>query len=244
MVVIKSPEEVNIMKEGGLIARKALDTAIRNARVGMTTLELNNIAEEVILKEGGYPCFKGYEGFPFATCINVNHGIVHGLPNDYVLKKGDLVSIDLGVLYKGLTTDVSETFELGSNTHKGFLETGRKALTAAISKCKVGNRVGDISFAIQSIIERAGYSVSRDLSGHGVGKSIHEDPYVLCYGNPGEGLELVEGMTLAIEVIYQKGKPDLVLEPDGWTLSTKDGSLSGLFERTVAVGSKTPLVLT
>lgn len=244
MVVIKSPKEISIMKKCGLIARKALDTAIKSAKAGMTTLQLNNIAEEVILKEGGYPCFKGYEGFPFATCINVNHSIVHGLPNDYVLKKGDLVSIDLGVLYKGLITDVSETFELDSDMHKDFLETGKKALATAISKCKVGNKVGDISFAIQSIIEGAGYSVSRDLSGHGVGKSIHEDPYVLCYGNPGEGLELVEGMTLAIEVIYQKGKPDLVLEPDGWTLSTKDGSLSALFEKTVAVGSEAPLVLT
>ncbi len=244
MVTIKTPKEIELMLEGGRIARKAVDEAVRQAKVGMTTMELNNIAEEVIKKSGGIPCFKGFEGFPTATCINVNSGIVHGLPSDYKMQAGDVVSVDLGVLYKGLNTDVSESFELGSHKEAKFLDTGRRALDLAVEACVIGNKIGDISYAIQSTIEGAGYTVSRDLAGHGVGREIHEDPYVECFGRPGKGHKLVEGMTLAIEVIYQKGRPELVLSADGWTLETKDGSLAGLFEKSVAVTRQGALVLT
>ncbi len=244
MVTLKTPEEIKLMLEGGRIARKAVDEAVRQAKVGMTTMELNHIAEEVIIRSGGIPCFKGFEGFPTATCININSGVVHGLPSDYKMQAGDIVSVDLGVFYKGLNTDVSESFEVESQKETKFLATGRRALELAIEACVVGNKIGDISYAIQSTIERAGYTVSRDLAGHGVGRDIHEDPYVECFGRPGKGYKLVEGMTLAIEVIYQKGRPEVKLDKDGWTLETKDGSLAGLFEKSVAVTRQGALVLT
>lgn len=244
MILIKSQQEIDAMVEGGKIARKAVDEAVRQAKVGMTTLELNTIAEKIILESGGVPCFKGYEGFPFATCTNINEGIVHGFPNKYKLKKGDVVSVDLGVLYKGMNTDVSESFELETHHQDKFLETGKQALANAIAKCMIGNKIGDISNATQTTIQRAGFSVSRNLAGHGVGRLIHEDPYVGCFGKPGKGYEIKEGMTFAVEVIYQKGRPELKLAKDGWTLSTKDGSLSGLFEKSVAVTRQGVLVLT
>jgi len=232
------------MQEGGKIARKAVDEALKRAKAGMSTLELNNIAEKIITDMGGVPCFKGYEGFPFATCININEGVVHGVPNKYKIQRGDIVSVDLGVLYGGLNTDVSESFEVETDAHRKFLDTGRKALENAIKVCVTGNKIGDISNTIQKTIESGGFSVSRDLAGHGVGREIHEDPYVECFGRPGKGHELKEGMTLAIEIIYQKGRPELHLAKDGWTLSTKDGSLSGLFEKSVAVTRQGVLVLT
>jgi methionyl aminopeptidase len=244
MINLKTPQEIQIMLEGGKIARSAIDTAVKVAKAGMTTMDLNNLAERIILDSGGIPCFKGYDGFPFATCINVNAGIVHGIPNNYLIKKGDVVSVDLGVLYKGLNTDVSETFEVETHAQDKFLEIGRKALENAIFACQLDARIGDISSAIQKTVENAGYSVSRDLAGHGLGKDIHEDPFVTCFGRPGKGEKLVEGLVLALEIIYQKGKPDLVLSRDGWTLSTKDGSLSGLYEKSVAVTKQGPLVLT
>jgi len=244
MILIKTPQEIQIMQEGGKIAREAVDAAVKQAKVGMTTLELNNIAEKIILDLGGMPCFKNYEGFPFAICVNINEGIVHGIPNQYKIQRGDVVSIDLGVLYKGLNTDVSESFEVETNVQGKFLDAGRKALENALEACIVGNKIGDVSYAIQKTIESAGFSVSRDLAGHGVGRQIHEDPYVECFGQPGKGREIKEGMTLALEVIYQKGRPELRLAKDGWTLSTKDGSLSGLFEKSVAVTRQGALVLT
>ena len=232
------------MQEGGGIARLAIDAAVKAIAVGITTLELNNIAEKVIQDAGGVACFKGYDGFPYATCININNGIVHGIPSNYRIRQGDIVSVDLGVLYKGLNTDVSDTVEVGTKDQEKFLTTGRKALEKAIGACILGNRVGDISAIIQKTVESSGYSVTRDLAGHGVGRQIHEDPYVECFGRPGKGEKLVEGMTLAIEVIYQQGKPELILARDGWTLTTKDGSISGLFEKSVAVTRQGPLVLT
>lgn len=244
MTLIKSELEIAGMQESGEIARKAIDEAVKQAKIGMSTKELNDLAENVILEAGGKPCFKGYEGFPSATCININSGIVHGVPGSYRLKSGDVVSVDLGVLYKGMVTDVSESFEVGTKNQSKFLETGQKALKEAIEACILGNRIGDISSAIQKTVEKSGYSVTRDLAGHGVGRLVHEDPYIPCYGRPGRGEKLVEGMTLAIEVIYQKGSPELVLDQDGWTLSTQDGSLSGLFEKTLALTRQGVLVLT
>jgi methionyl aminopeptidase len=244
MILIKTDKEIAAMQECGKIARRAIDEAVKSARAGMTTMELNDLAEKVILGSGGLPCFKGYEDFPTATCINVNEGIVHGFPGSYSLKVGDIVSVDLGVRYKGMVTDVSETFELTTNRQQKFLEAGRKALAGAVETCVVGNHIGDISFAIQKTVEALGYTVTRDLAGHGVGREVHEDPYIPCYGRPKRGEKLLEGMTLALEVIYQTGSPDLILEDDGWTLATRDGSLSALFEKTVALTRQGVLVLT
>jgi methionyl aminopeptidase len=244
MTLIKTTREIELLQAGGRIARKAIDEAVSLARAGMTTLELNAVAEQSIAAAGATPSFKGYEGFGFATCINVNAGIVHGIPSNYRLRRGDIVSVDLGVLYQGLHTDVSESFELETHAQEQFLQVGRDALAGAIAQCVLGNKVGDISSAIQATVERAGYSVSRDLAGHGVGRQLHEDPYVECFGRPGKGRQIVEGMTLALEVIYQQGRPELSLAKDGWTLVTKDGSLSGLFEKSVAVTRQGVLVLT
>lgn len=244
MIHIKTPQEIDIMRESGKIAAVALKNVLAAVKVGTTLKELDKIAEKTILDAGAKPSFKMVEDYPFTTCLNINAGVVHGIPNNYALKRGDLLSIDLGAYYKGFHSDLSWTLEIETNNEQKFLDTGKKALEAGIFNATVGNHVGDISNAIQVAVERAGYSVSRDLVGHGVGKELHEDPYVAGYGKKGSGPLLKEGMVLAIEVIYQKGKPKLVLEKDNWTLSTADNSLSGLFEQSVAITKNGPIVLT
>ena len=232
------------MKEGGKISVLALKAVLVAINEKITTLELDRIAENVILNSGAKPSFKTVDDYKYTTCININAGIVHGLPSRYKLKKGDLVSIDLGALYKGFHTDLSYTVEVGTKNEHKFLNIGLEAVKSGIFECIDGNRIGDVSSAIQSTIESAGYSVSRDLVGHGIGKDLHEDPYVPCYGKRGHGIRLTEGMVIAVEAIYQKGRSKLVLEPDNWTLSTADGSLSALFEQTVAITKNGPLILT
>lgn len=246
MIHIKNREEIEIMARGGKISGQVLKETLDLVAPGISTLELDSFAERRMLELSGEPAFKGYEGYHFATCININDGIVHGIPGSYSIAKGDLVSIDLGVIYSGFNTDVSWTVVAGkgSKENERFLEIGRSALQKAIGKCKVGNRIGDISYALQAEVEKAGYNVARDLVGHGVGRKLHEDPQVPCYGRPTTGMELREGMTLAIEVIYTLGSPKLKVLPDGWTMATKDGSMSGLFEQTVAIERGMPRVLT
>jgi methionyl aminopeptidase len=244
MIKIKSPAEISIMKEGGKIASEALTSAISAVKPGVALSQLEKIAENVILMNGADSSFKKVDDYKYTTCINVNEGIVHGIPGPYKLREGDLVSIDLGAYLKGFHTDLSYTVEVGTDKEKKFLNAGRFALECAIKECRAGNRVGDISRAMQEVIEGAGYSVSRDLVGHGVGENLHEDPYVPCYGRKGDGPVLREGMVLAIEVIYQKGKPKLEIAEDGWTLKTADNSLSGLFEQTVAVTAEGPEIIT
>lgn len=241
------------MGEGGKIAASALEKVLEAAKPGATTLTLNNLADDLIRQAGAYPAFKGLRDFPFAACINVNEGVVHGLPSKYKLKKGDFLSLDLGVYYKGLYTDAAWTVVVGGNQALGrsgrgektaFLDTGKKALSEAIAGCRVGNRIGDVSHAIQAAVEQAGFSVVRDLVGHGVGRKLHEEPQVPCFGRSNTGPVLDKGMTLAIEVIYALGSPYLELEDDGWTIRTRDGSLAGLFEHSVAITSSSPIVLT
>lgn len=244
MIYIKTPEEIEIMKVAGSIASDALLTTLKAVKPGVTLLELDKIAETVIRDNKAEPSFMTVDGYKYTSCINVNDGIVHGLPNKYVLKPGDLVSIDLGALYKGYHSDLSYTLEVETTDETEFLETGKKALNKAIKMCKVGKRIGDISNAMQTVVESKGYSVSEMLVGHGIGKSLHEDPYVPCYGKPKTGLKLKEGMVFAVEIIYQKGMPDIIEDKDGWTLKTADGSLSGLFERTVAISKQGPILLT
>ena len=265
-IQIKSPQEIEIMKEGGKIAAAVREKVLATAKQGISTLELDALAEKLILEAGVKPSFKGFEGFPFATCINVNEGIVHGLPTERKLKAGDILTVDLGVFYKGLHTDTARTIgvekEQGSDglglsspsselsprepcseTDK-FLNTGQKALEKAIEQCQIGNNIGDISHAIQAVIEGAGYNVTRELGGHGVGKKLHEPPFIPGFGQPGEGPVLKEGMTLAIEVIYARGSGKIEVLNDGWTVVTVDGNLAGLFEHTVAVTQSGPIILT
>lgn len=244
MITIKTPEEIELMRQGGKIASAVLAKVIANIKVGVKLSDLDKIAEESIAQNNALPSFKRVHGYKFATCINVNEGIVHGIPNETEICKGDLVKIDLGVFYKGFNTDVSYSVEVEANNEESFLSTGKKALEHAVLKCVSGNKIGDISNAIQSVIEAGGYSVSRELVGHGVGRELHEDPDILGYGVAGSGKLIKEGMVFAIEVIYQKGNPQIFVEKDGWTIRTRDRSLAGLFEQTVAVTGNGPEVLT
>lgn len=236
------------MKEGGKIAAAALDKVLTAVKPGAATLELNHLAEKLILAAGAKPSFKGFQNYPFATCININEGVVHGLPKaDVVLKEGDVVTVDLGVFYKGLHTDNAKTIEVGGGgceVGSGFLEVGRRALEEAIKQCQVGRTVGDISHAIQKTVEKAGCRVVRELGGHGVGKVLHEPPFISEFGRSGEGPRLSAGMTLAVEVIYTKGNGKIELIDDDWTIVTADGSLAGLFEHTVAITESGPIILT
>lgn len=244
MIPIKTPEQIEKMVAAGKIAKGALNATIGAAKPGITTLELNNIVDKYICDNGATPGFKTVDDYDFATCININEGLVHGIPNDYVLKAGDLVSIDLGAYLDGWHSDLSHTIEVETNVHKDFLELGKSALDKGIKAFKVGNKLGDVGHAMQETIENVGYTVSKDLVGHGIGEQLHENPYVPGYGVPGQGVEIKEGMVFAIEIIYQKGEPELEIADDDWTIVTADGSLAGLFEHTVAVTKEGPRILT
>jgi methionyl aminopeptidase len=200
--------------------------------------------EKFITINKGKPSFKTVPGYNFSTCININEGLVHGIPNEYIIKKSDLVKIDLGVLYEGYHTDTSATKEISTQNETRFLDSGRICIEEAIKVCIVGNKLGDISSAMQDAIESRGYTVSKSLVGHGIGRNLHEDPLVPPYGKSGTGITLKEGLVLAIEIIYQKGSHQLKTLNDGWTIVTKDGSLGGLWEHTVAITRKGPVVLT
>lgn len=249
VIKIKSKEQIKVMKEGGRITAGTLQAVLSAVAVGVTTAELDKIAEEFIVSAGGEPAFKRIPNYPFATCLNLNEGVVHGLPSKQKLKEGDLLSIDLGTYYKGLNTDIAWTVYVGDKKQAPspklqFLEVGEKALWAAIDQCRIGNRVGDISAAMEKILRGAGYSPVETLVGHGIGEKLHEEPQIPCLASPYKGAELKEGMTLATEVIYAAGKPALKLLSDNWTFVTADGSLAGLFEHTVAVSPTGPIVLT
>lgn len=246
MIHLKTPREIEIMSEGGKMAGQVLKESLDLVKPGVTTLEIDAYVEKRILSFGAFPSFKGFEGYRFSTCINLNDGIVHGLPNASKIADGDLVSIDLGVLYKGFHTDVSWTKAAGQGSpeKEKFLAAGQRALEKAIGQCQVGRRIGDISNSMQVEVENSGYQVVRDLVGHGVGRELHEEPQVPCYGRAGSGTILTEGLVIAVEVIYTQGSPKLTLLSDGWTMATKDGKLSGLFEQTVAIVGTKPKILT
>lgn len=255
MVHIKKKKEIEVMVEGGRILAEVLFEVLSNVKPGVSELKLDSLAEELIREKGGEPAFKKVNGYHHTICVSTNDVVVHGVPTDYKFREGDVVGIDCGVYYKGFNTDMAESIriknqELGIKNQADeidqFLETGREALDAAIQVARVGNRVGHISKTIQDRVEGAGYSVVRSLVGHGIGKELHEEPEV-----PGFLVEPVERtvkleprMTVAIEVIYNMGRPEVVYTNDGWTMKTKDGSVSGLFERTVAITENGPVVLT
>lgn len=256
MIDIKTTEEIKNMTTGGEILAEVLWEVLDAITPGITEIELDSLAEKRILEKGGEPGFKKVKGYKHSICVSTNDVVVHGVPSNYVIRAGDVVGIDCGVYYKGLHTDMSETLRV-KKAHQAqknkkdaidtFLETGKKALAEGIKQAKAGARVGNISKTIQNIVEGNGYSVVRSLVGHGVGKSLHEEPEVPGFlrGSIEKTPQLREGMTIAIEVIYNLGKPDVVYSGnDGWTIRTKDGSLSGVFERTVLVTESGPVVLT
>jgi len=232
------------MKKAGEVSTIALKKVLDAIKPGVTLKELDKLAEETIISLGAEPGFKRVLDYDYTTCINVNEGIVHGIPSDYALKIGDVISVDLGAFYNGYNSDQCWTVEVATDKEARFLSVGEKALEKAIEKATVGNRIGDISAAIQKEIESAGFSVSRDLVGHGIGKKLHESPHVPCYASLNKGKKLKEGMALAIEVIYQKGDYPIVVGDDGWIVETVDKSLSAVFEHSVGITSKGPVVFT
>jgi methionyl aminopeptidase len=252
MIPLKDDNQIRIMAEGGQILAGVLKKTLGSVKPGISKAELDKIAEEEIVEKGGEPSFKMVRGYHWTSCITVNSEVVHGIPNDYKIRPGDIVGIDLGIYYKGFHTDVSWSILVPGGPKKDelekkkFLQAGEEALTAAIKKALVGNYIGQISQEIQNRIEAAGYHVVRELTGHGVGKVLHEDPSIPGYldQNYQKTTKIQSGMVLAIEIIYTLGKPDIVLEADGWTITTKDGKISALFEGTVAVGPSGPLILT
>jgi len=233
------------MRQSGKIASQALKKAIDSIDVGISEIEVDKIVEEEIYKLGADLSYKSVPGYKYATCITVNEQVVHGIPTERKFMEGDLVSVDLAVIYKGWHTDCAWSVLLGKDLEKKkFLKIGEQALWEGIAKAYDGNRIGDISSAIQRRIESGGYSVVRSLVGHGIGKNLHEEPEVPGYGREGSGMILRAGQTLAIEVIYAKGRSEVVLDKDGWTFSTADKSWGGLFEMTVIIGKIDSEVLT
>jgi methionyl aminopeptidase len=217
-----------------------------HVRPGVTTAELDGLADEFIRSHGGVPTFKGYRGYPAATCISPNSMVVHGIPGRHALQEGDIVSFDVGVTLDGFVADSAYTFGVGeiSDEAQRLLDACQAALAAGIEQARAGNRVGDISAAVQRATEDAGFSVVRSLVGHGVGRSMHEEPQIPNFGIPGRGPLLQDGMTLAIEPMITAGGPHIVLADDEWSISTADGSLSAHFEHTVAVTADGPRILT
>jgi methionyl aminopeptidase len=246
MIIRKSADELERMARAGRIVADTLALVGEHARPGVTTGELDELAEEFVTGQGGYPTFKGYRGYPAATCISPNSMIVHGIPGPYELVDGDVLSVDVGVTLDGFVADSAYTFPIGeiSDEAERLLEAGQAALAGGIEQCRSGNRLSDISHAVQHVTESAGFSVVRSLVGHGVGRSMHEDPQIPNYGQPGRGPVLAEGMTFAIEPMINAGVPDIVVHDDEWSISTADGSLSAHFEHTVAVTATGPRILT
>lgn len=252
MIKKRNSYEISLMRKSGKIAGSALKKAIDSIKVGVSELEIDKIAADEIYRLGGDLSYKSVPGYKFATCITPNEQVVHGIPTDRKFVSGDLVSVDLAVEYRGWHTDCAwsvlvsgqGTGDRQQDEKKKFLKVGQEALYDGIARAVDGNRVGDISSAIQQRIEGAGYSVVRSLVGHGVGKGLHEEPEIPGYGQKGTGPILKNGMSLAIEVIYSRGKYDVILEKDGWTYSTADSSWGGLYEATVIVGKKKAEILT
>ncbi len=252
MITLKTETEVKKMRAAGKVAAAILKKLAEASIPGTSTLQLNTIAENEIKKAGMKAGFKTVENYQFAICTTPNEEVVHGLPSSYKLKRGDIISIDLGVMNEGLHTDVATSFEVKSKDDKGpvsfanahFLEDGKKTLEKAINLVKDGTRVGDISNLINREIKGHGFSIVKELTGHGVGYTLHEDPLIPGFGKKGTGPILREGMTIAVEVIYNRGNGKVALLPDNWTIVSQDGSLAAVFEHTMLVTKKGPVVLT
>jgi methionyl aminopeptidase len=252
MIFLKSSQEIEIMRTANRIVSEILVELRETVRSGITTSEIDRIATDLIKKKGARSAFKGYQmrngtvPFPATICISLNDEVVHGIPSTQrTIREGDVVSLDFGVIYRDFYGDAAVTFALGRVGERAqrLIETTAAALEEGISQAQVGNRLGDISAAIQERVEKDGFSVVREFVGHGVGRRLHEDPPVPNYGAPGRGMRLREGMVIAIEPMVNAGKADVMLKSDGWTAVTKDGSLSAHFEHSVAITEKGPQVL-
>ena len=237
MIYLKTPVDIALLSASNKFGGKTLAEVAKHIRVGVTTLELDKIAEDFIRSNGALPGFLGYGGFPNTLCVSVNDQVVHGIPSNYALKEGDIVSVDCGVLQNGYYGDSAYTFCVGKVDEKvkKLLEITKESLSLGIDSAQHGNRIGDIGFAIQQHCQKAGFSVVRKLVGHGVGRNLHEDPEVPNFGKKGQGVLLKEGMVIAIEPMINMGNRDVVQEKDGWTIRTIDRKPSAHFEHTIAV---------
>ena len=247
MVVLKTARELAIMKEACVISAQALKVIGEAVEPGVSTLELDTLAEKFIRSKGARPNFKGLYGFPATACISINNEVIHGIPaKNRILKSGDIVSVDLGAEFEGYNGDNAATFACGdvSDEAKRLMEVTKESLYEGIRHALPGGRVGDISAAVQQYVESRGYSVVRKYVGHGVGTSLHEAPEIPNFGVSGRGVRLVPGMTIAIEPMVNAGSYDVKVMPDGWTVLTSDGSLSAHFEHTVAITADGPKIIT
>jgi methionyl aminopeptidase len=245
-IVIKSPGELTVMREAGRVVAVTLAALARQVRPGITTLELDRLAESTIRSYGATPSFKGYRGFPASVCVSVNEEVVHGIPGKRVLREGQIVSLDVGAIYDGMQGDAALTVPVGqvSARLQTLMRVTQVALAAGIENARAGNRLGDVSSAIQKVAEGAGFSVVREYGGHGVGRSMHEDPHIPNWGQAGTGVLLKAGMTLALEPMVNAGKYQVRVKSDNWTVVTVDGQPSAHFEHTVAITEGEPEILT
>lgn len=245
MIYLKNEEEIELMYKSAQLVSKTLGEIAKIIKPGVTTLELDKLAETYIRDHGGIPGFLGLYNFPNTLCVSPNQQVVHGIPNKTPLNEGDIISVDCGVLMNGFYGDHAYTFEIGevSDDVKKLLKITKESLYEGIKACKVGNRIGDIGFAVQSYCEKEGYGVVRELVGHALGKKMHEEPPVPNYGKRGNGKRIQNGMTLAIEPMINKGTHKVKFHKDGWTITTKDNSYSAHFEHNVAVIDNNPVLL-
>ncbi len=246
MIELKSEREIRTIGENGRIVGATLTYLKEKIKPGIKTIELDGLAQEFIVKNKAIPAFKGYRGYPGNICTSVNNEVVHGIPGERVLKQGEIISVDIGVLKDGFYADGAWTFPVGeiSDQARKLLDVTLESLRAGIAQARAGNRLGDISSAVQTTAEKNGYSVVRDLTGHGIGRHMHEDPTVPNFGSSGTGLLLKEGMILAIEPMVNAGGYEIKTLEDNWTVVTLDGSLSAHFEHTIAITENGPEILT
>ncbi|PIH00417.1 type I methionyl aminopeptidase [Clostridium combesii] len=247
MIIIKTDSEIEYMVKAGKVVAEALDTLEKHVKPGISTGELDRIAEEIILGKNAKPSFKGYYGFPASICASVNNEVVHGIPNkDRILNEGDIISIDCGAILNGYQGDAARTFPVGNVSEEAakLIEVTKNSFFKGIEKAKVGNRLTDISAAIQEYVESYGLSIVRDYVGHGIGRNMHEDPEIPNFGRPGRGPKLSKGMCLAIEPMVNIGDFNVKVEPNKWTVVTVDGSLSAHYENTVAILDDGPKITT
>lgn len=246
MIPVKSAAEIRLMEQAARISAGALAAGGAAVRPGATTADIDKAVYDYIIGHGGTPNFKGYNGFPGSACVSVNDVVIHGIPGPALLREGDIVSIDTGAIYEGFHGDNAYTFACGqvSEAAQRLMDVTKASLYKAIEAARPGNRVGDISHAVQSYVEGQGYSVVRAFVGHGLGRALHEPPEVPNFGKPGHGVRLVPGMTIAIEPMINEGKFEIYIEEDGWTVRTKDKALSAHYEHTVLITREGPRILT
>ncbi len=237
MIYYKNEEEIEILRESNLLVSKTLAEVAKNIAPGVTTIELDRMAEEFIRDHGAVPGFLGYNGYPNTLCTSVNHQVVHGIPSDYILNEGDIISVDCGVKLNGYYGDSAYTFSVGkiSEELSKLLKITKESLFKGIEATTEGNRIGDIGYAIQTFCENQGFSVVREMVGHGIGKNLHESPEVPNYGRRGKGVKLKKGMVLCIEPMINLGRKEIVQENDGWTIRTADKKASAHFELAIAI---------